>query len=110
MKILIQADGHGDVPPQLTIGAVFDGAVFGGAAPDGTYGRSTEKRKNEMAKKETKSRRAVTAAATGAAVAAVAGAAYAAYNSRPMKTRRVIRRAGHAVDQVGRMLADMAKM
>ena len=48
------------------------------------------------------------AAVTSAATAA--GIAIAAYNSRAMKTRRMIRRAGRTMDNVGQVLTAMAQI
>lgn len=96
MMICVSAGG---LPP---VTMVLSGDVFRGIK----QGKKEKRMKNK--KKQTKT--VVSAAATAAAMAAVAGAAYAAYNSRPMKIKRMIRRAGNTVDNFGRMLTDMAKM
>ncbi|MCQ2354486.1 MAG: hypothetical protein MJ102_05195 [Clostridia bacterium] len=57
-----------------------------------------------------KQKTVTTMAAAGAVVIAAAGVTAAAYNSRPVKMKRMIRRAGRAMDGVGSMLSDMAHM
>ena len=51
----------------------------------------------------------ITAAGAGVAFCA-AGIAYSAYNSRPMKTRRMVKRASRAMENVGGMLTAMAQV
>ena len=51
----------------------------------------------------------ITAAGAGAAFC-VAGIAYSAYNSRPMKTRRMVKRASKTMENVGGMLTAMAQI
>ena len=51
----------------------------------------------------------ITAAGAGAAFCA-AGIAYSAYNSRPMKTKRMVKRASKTMESVGGMLTAMAQV
>lgn len=51
----------------------------------------------------------ITAAGAGAAFCA-AGIAYSAYNSRPMKTKRMVKRATKTMENVGGMLTAMAQV
>lgn len=51
----------------------------------------------------------ITAAGAGAAFCA-AGIAYSAYNSRPMKTKRMVKRASKTMESVGGMLTAMAQI
>ena len=51
----------------------------------------------------------ITAAGVGAAFCAT-GIAYSAYNSRPMKTRRMVKRASRTMENVGGMLTAMAQV
>ena len=51
----------------------------------------------------------ITAAGAGAAFCA-AGIAYSAYNSRPMKTRRMVKRASKTMENVGGMLTALAQV
>ena len=51
----------------------------------------------------------ITAAGATAAFCA-AGIAYSAYNSRPMKTKRMVKRASKTMENVGGMLTAMAQV
>ena len=51
----------------------------------------------------------IAAAGAGAAFCA-AGLAYSAYNSRPMKTKRMVKRASKTMANVGGMLTAMAQV
>ena len=51
----------------------------------------------------------ITAAGATAAFCA-AGIAYSAYNSRPMKTKRLVKRASKTMENVGGMLTAMAQV
>ena len=51
----------------------------------------------------------ITAAGAAAAFCA-AGIAYSAYNSRPMKTKRMVKRASKTMENVGGMLTAMAQV
>lgn len=51
----------------------------------------------------------LTAAGAGTAFCA-AGVAYAAYNSRPMKTKRMVKRASKTMQNVGGMLTALSQV
>lgn len=67
-------------------------------------------RRKAMENKKKTARNAASVAVTGAAVAAAAGFAALALNSRPIRSKRIIRQARDTMNGVSRMLSDIAKI